>query len=464
LKSLSVVTIFFILLSFPQFQNDTSNIPREGDEIQYWQIGYGIYKSGEYRRIPISNSYTEQEEVELGYRRGEPVYPFLIYIALKTFNFNNSIDVSNCTSIKCEVFNEEIFALSIFLYFLKFLCILMVYKTLKLQYSNSFSLLLSLAVILILPYEFKDLITSIFLTFGLYYFERNKYFSAVFFGLLPLSNAVFLYVLPVILLLFYLVRKKRIKEFFIMLFVFVLPSFIWMTRNYVNVDEFSITGRGAEVLALRAEYSTLTYEQIGHGFIYYTPGKPFVLGAIQGRLWPKVTSAGSDIIYNRMDPNSAYKKGKNLTGNVGERFNKISNANDTYIEEQKKLHYVSINTIKENIDKHLLLSFVFGYRGLFPPINYEFINYFELNKPVTFALKEIFSILRLIIIPYSLFLSFKSIINKNISFSLLLMLFTWAFYSSATHFIPRYATNLVIPAIFCLSNIHRNTNKNIFNK
>ena len=81
MKNLSVITIFFILLSFPQFQNDTSNIPREGDEIQYWQIGYGIYKSGEYRRIPISNSYTEQEEVELGYRRGEPVYPFLIYIA-----------------------------------------------------------------------------------------------------------------------------------------------------------------------------------------------------------------------------------------------------------------------------------------------------------------------------------------------------------------------------------------------
>ena len=97
-----------------------------------------------------------------------------------------------------------------------------------------------------------------------------------------------------------------------MLFIFVLPSFIWMTRNYLNVDEFSITGRGAEVLAVRAEYSTLTYEQIGHGFIYYTPGKPFIFGAVQGRLWPKVTSVGSDVVYNRMNPNSAYKKGKIL--------------------------------------------------------------------------------------------------------------------------------------------------------
>ena len=244
-----------------------------------------------------------------------------------------------------------------------------------------------------------------------------------------------------------------------MLFIFVLPSFIWMTRNYLNVDEFSITGRGAEVLAVRAEYSTLTYEQIGHGFIYYTPGKPFIFGAVQGRLWPKVTSVGSDVVYNRMNPNSAYKKGKNLTGNVGERFNNISNAKDTYTEEQKKLQSISINIIKENIDKHLLLSFVFGYRGLFPPINYEFINYFELNNSVEFVIKEIFSILRLIIIPYSLLLSFKSIINKDISLSLLLLLFTWGFYASITHFIPRYSTNLVIPAIFYLSNINKNIKK-----
>ena len=464
MKNLSVLTIFFILLSFPQFKEDTSNIPREGDEIQYWQIGYGIYNSGEYKRVPISYTYTEEEEVELGYRRGEPVYPFLIFLTLKIFNFDNLIDVSDCTSIKCDVLNEEVFALSIFFYFLKFLCILIVYKTLKFRYSNLFSLLLSLAVILILPYEFKDLITSIFLAFGLYYFERNKYLSAVFFGFLPLSNAIFLYILPVVFLIFSLVRKKRLKETLIIFFIFVFPSLIWMTRNYINVDEFSITGRGAEVLAIRAEYSTLTYEQIRHGFIYYTPGKPFILGAVQGRLWPKVTSAGSDVLYDRMNPNSAYKKGKSLTGNIGERFNKISNANDTYTEEQKKLQSVSINTIKENIDKHLLLSFVFGYRGLFPPINYEFINYFELNNSVTFVLKEIFSVLRLIIIPYSLFLSFKSIINKNISFSLLLFLFTWGFYASITHFIPRYATNLVIPAIFYLSNINRNTKtKDFFN-
>ena len=114
LTVLEVISIFFILLSFPQFQNDTSNIPREGDEIQYWQIGYGIYNSGEYRRIPISYTYTDQEETELGYRRGEPVYPFLIFVTLKTLNFNNSIDTSSCASIKCDVFDEEIFAISLF--------------------------------------------------------------------------------------------------------------------------------------------------------------------------------------------------------------------------------------------------------------------------------------------------------------------------------------------------------------
>ena len=94
-----------------------------------------------------------------------------------------------------------------------------------------------------------------------------------------------------------------------MLFIFVLPSFIWMTRNYLNVDEFSITGRGAEVLAVRAEYSTLTYEQIGHGFIYYTL-KTIYIRCVQGRLWPKVTSVGSDVVYNRMTQILPTKKEK----------------------------------------------------------------------------------------------------------------------------------------------------------
>ena len=64
------VSIFFLI---PNYQSDLESIPNEGDEIQYWEIAYGIFNSGEYKREVINNNADEYSKLELGYRRGEPV-------------------------------------------------------------------------------------------------------------------------------------------------------------------------------------------------------------------------------------------------------------------------------------------------------------------------------------------------------------------------------------------------------
>ena len=97
------LTLFLLI---PQHQADLKNIPAQGDEIQYWEIGYGIYSTGEYKREFLENSIDENIKIELGYRRGEPVYPLLIAGVIKVLNLFEDVLITDCKSIDCSVFDE----------------------------------------------------------------------------------------------------------------------------------------------------------------------------------------------------------------------------------------------------------------------------------------------------------------------------------------------------------------------
>ena len=93
MKKLILLVFVSIFLLFPNYQTDLDNMPYAGDEIQYWEIGYGIFSSGEYKREIINSSIDENSKLELGYRRGEPIYPLLIATVLKIHNFSNDISI-----------------------------------------------------------------------------------------------------------------------------------------------------------------------------------------------------------------------------------------------------------------------------------------------------------------------------------------------------------------------------------
>ena len=455
MKKLILLVFVSIFLLFPNYQTDLDNMPYAGDEIQYWEIGYGIFSSGEYKREIINSSIDENSKLELGYRRGEPIYPLLIATVLKIHNFSHNISVENCDSINCDVFDQEVMTLVFAYYLLKISIVILIFKNLIQRFSSPFSFILSLTLLLMLPNEYKDLITVFLLTLGIHAYQKQKNWSLIIFSILPLSNAVFFYILPFVFMIYFYLEKQSMKKWSITILVLLLPSLMWMTRNYLNFNEFSLTGRAAEVLSIRAEYSTNSFEQIRAGYIFYTPAKPFIFGAIQGNLWNYVVTSGSDIVYDRSNPMSSYKKAKNLTGVVGDKLEMESFESETYIEQQKILNTVSVDLIRENLTKHFLLSTVFGYRGMFPAINFDFTEFYSFPDGITQFVKEIFSLFRLFFIPYGLIKSLINFSNKKVSFSSLLLIVLWGFFAFFTHFIPRYATYLLIPAAFFIANIDK---------
>jgi len=455
LKQLVFIIFVSILFLIPNYQSDLASIPNEGDEIQYWEIGYGIFNSGEYKREVINSNIDENSKLELGYRRGEPVYPLIIASIMRVQNFSNNIPIENCLSIRCDAFDEEVELLVFLAYLLKISIVILIFKNLNRRFSTFFSILLSITLLLMLPIEYKDLITVFLLTTSIHNYYKQKNWSLFIFSILPLSNAVFLYLLPFVFTIYFFHKKESLKKWFAVMLVLLLPSLMWMTRNYLTINEFSITGRAAEVLSIRAEYSTNSFEQILAGYIFYTPAKPFIFGSIQGSLWSYVIDSGSDILYDRSNSNSSYKMAKNLTGAVGSRLEIVSFESKTYTEQQKILNTVSTDLIKENFSQHLLLSTVFGYRGIFPSINFEFTEFYSLPENISIFVKEVLSFLRLFFIPYALLKSLSNLLNKKVSLSSLFLITLWGFFAFFTHFIPRYATHLLIPAVLFLANIDK---------
>ena len=444
------LTLFLLI---PQHQADLKNIPAQGDEIQYWEIGYGIYSSGEYKREILENSIDENIKIELGYRRGEPVYPLLIAGVIKVLNLFEDVLITDCKSIDCSVFDEEVALLVFIAQIIKLIIVFKVYSILKLKYSYITSVALTLTLLLMLPIEYKDLITIFLLLIGLEFYYKKIWLGIFILSFLPLSNAVFLYILPLAIAIDFFYKKKNYRKLILTLIILLLPSIGWMSRNYISVNEFSITGRGSEVLSIRAEYSTNSYDQIRAGYIYYTPGRPFFLNLIQGRLWSYVTETGSDIVYDRSNTKSSYRMAKNLTGVVGSKIEYENFELKSYIEKQKILNAISFDLIRENSMKHLLLSTVFGYRGMFPSINFDFIDFYTVPEFISFFIKEVFSILRLFFVPYGLIKATTSLLNNKASLPLIIFITLWGFFAFLTHFIPRYSTYLLIPALLFIAKI-----------
>ncbi len=455
-KKKLISLVLFVIITFTTVSRDSQTVPLVGDEAQYWDIAFALLVDNEYRGSDLLD-IGSSEKIDKGFRRGEPIFPFLISNIMRMSLNSEKVEriMNNCVDlVSCEHIRTTALQVSILFGFIRVYLFYFIYKLVLKNFSHIITFLISLSITFLLPYEHKDLLTILLISLSIKFYNENHYLFALFTGLIPLTNASFLYILfPVLLIsIFSWVKKRNKVNLMYILILLLAPSSLWMARNYSTVGMYSISGRGPEVLAIRAEYSTINYDQIASGFIYYLPSEPFFLELIRGKFWTVVSNTGSEQVYDRSNLEGAYKKAKKLNGVVGLKYRNQLNESSTqdYKEKEAVLRSVSIETLKDNPGEHLALSFLFGFRGMFPDIDRVFIDYVE--KEFNFAsgsyfLSQFISLIRLVLIPAAILRSIYGVRRLRENYSGLLLIFIWLFFSGLTHFIPRYSTYLVIPAL-----------------
>ena len=179
--------------------------------------------------------------------------------------------------------------------------------------------------------------------------------AGVCLGLLILVKAIFFYLFILLVLcipaIVYLNYKNKtmpyLRAFSLTLIATTVIIGPWLARNYISLDKFEIRGGGgAGILAIRAEFSTMSWKEYAASFVQFTPA-----------VGPKLVESlfGKDIAekFNRSNPNGYYARGNLRSGEAKELATRL---NISYKQASFKI-------IKENWIKHILLCIPFAYRG-----------------------------------------------------------------------------------------------------
>jgi hypothetical protein len=131
----------------------------------------------------------------------------------------------------------------------------------------------------------------------------------------------------------------------------------WAFRNYLALGTFQVAGRDGEILAIRAEYSRMPWQEYALSFCAFTPiCKEEVLPRLAPQAAIHLHESDAGGYYRRTkDRITVLKEGKSL-GNQAQIDQRLS-------QEAKTL-------IRENWLKHLALTLTFAYRGMLPHFPY----------------------------------------------------------------------------------------------
>lgn len=249
------------------------------------------------------------------------------------------------------------------------------------------------------------------------------------FAALMLVKAVFLYFGVILLLAFttYALQKRDrqpLKMAATILLVAYAIAGVWMTRNYVYFGTAKISGRGGEVLAIRAKFSEMSWTEYRASWLAYTPnyGEPLLEGFFKPEDYAR---------FDRANPESFYRSTKNrITAmRAADVVQKVYQQQE--IDDSLKAE--SIAKIKQNWLKHLALTATFAYRG-------SFIKMVAENSLVPIRLVYIISLF----VVLSLSLKYRDV---GMIFFLLPALFSYGIHAFASHYISRFS----VPLIPCLA-------------
>jgi uncharacterized membrane protein YhaH (DUF805 family) len=194
----------------------------------------------------------------------------------------------------------------------------------------------------------------------------------------------------------------------------------WFVRNQRLGETLQVDARGEDVLAIRAEYSTMSWRQYAASFCYFTP----VVG-------PRLATAvfGGETVrpFDRSRPESFFQRALYGTGEVRR----------TASERGIGTRQAAVRVMAAHLPMMALLTLPFAWRGAFVQVGFNvqrvpaFLLYFTLAYSALF-------------LP-ALALLIARLARRRDSRWLFLVpaLYSYAFHSLITHYIPRYSVPLV---------------------
>ncbi len=276
-------------------------------------------------------------------------------------------------------------------------------------------------------------------------FSRKKVVYPILGGLclgaLALTKAVYFYFVLLLLataaiwLAVAAIRKSRqgkpeAARWAVLALVALAAYSPWFVRNQRLGEALQVDKRGEDVLAVRAEYSTMSWRQYAASFFYFTP-------AVGPRLAAALFGEQTIRSFDRDDPQSFFRKAIAGTGEVQRA------AESRHLSPRQ----ASIRVMVEHLPMMALLTLPFAYQGAFVQVGYN--------------IRRVPAVLLYFTLLYSIFFV-PALVIQAIQLArrrdprwpfLLLALYTYGFYSLITHFIPRYSVPLVPVFIITLVSV-----------
>lgn len=245
------------------------------------------------------------------------------------------------------------------------------------------------------------------------------------FAALMLTKAVFLYFGVILGLAFIICAWRKhswqpLKTGVIILLVAYSITSIWIARNYIHFGVAKISGRGGEVLAIRAKFSEMSWSEYRASWLAFTPGygKPLLKRFFLPEDYAR---------FDRGNPEGFYRSTKNRTSALREDNSIAKVFQQQEIDDRLKSE--SINKIKQNWRKHLALTATFAYRG-------SFIRMFAENSLVPIRLVYILSLFTVTVLA----LKHQDV---GMIFFVLPALYSYGIHAVASHYISRFSDPLI---------------------
>lgn len=204
--------------------------------------------------------------------------------------------------------------------------------------------------------------------------------------------------------------------------------FPWMLRNHAAGEGWSVSGRGAEVLAIRASYDTMPWRDIPAAFLAVIPvgGETLVKCFFGPQTWAR---------FDRENPSSYYKLAKSG----------LSAAHRRAAEKDVSLKRAALDIFADNPAKHLALTAVFAFSGAIPQL---YMRQQDLPWPLLLPS----ALLGLLLVPAALGLAGMALALKTPHWLIFLApaIFSFGFHAFFTHFIPRYSMMLIPVFTICV--------------
>jgi 4-amino-4-deoxy-L-arabinose transferase-like glycosyltransferase len=193
----------------------------------------------------------------------------------------------------------------------------------------------------------------------------------------------------------------------------------WFLRNQRLGEALQVDERGEAVLAVRAEYSTMSWRHYVASFFYFTPA-----------IGPRLTTAlfGQEIAwdFDRDNPAGFYRRGMTGTGVVQR----------TAAAKHINMRQAAVRVMAEHLPMMGLLTLPFAYQGAFVQVGFNV-------RRVSPALVYFTAAYSLFFVPALLALTIRLGRRRDSRWLFLIpALFSYLFYSLLTHYIPRYSVPL----------------------